>query len=98
MSGSKEDIVMAGEVFYTTKEERDTLCAAAHARGERLLHDDFNIGPDGEHRLTFEVQKPDPLPTPAELRLQELRGKIGDTGKSPTLPEVVEYLRLERGL
>ena len=42
-------------VFYTTSGQRAAFIAQAEAAGETMIHDDFNVGPDGEHRLTFDT-------------------------------------------
>lgn len=44
--------------FYTTKEERQTLIEAHKDLAFWVLHDDFNVGPRGENRITFtDVEK-----------------------------------------
>lgn len=40
-------------VFYTTPDERKEAVDEQKARKWTMLHDDFNQGPNGEHRLTF---------------------------------------------
>ena len=62
--------------LYTTKEQRLTIIAAAEALGETMQHDDFNVGPNGENRLTFDVLPPR-VTTRGELRLRELYVKLG---------------------
>ena len=51
------------EFFYRSKNERDAIIAKQEALGQTMLHDDFSVGPNGEHRLTFEARN-DPLPPP----------------------------------
>ena len=84
------------EVLYVTKQERTEALLAAHDLGERMLHDDFGVGPEGEDRLTFEKQKPAPPLSIEAVRLNELWGKLADPDGSMELSEVVEMLRLER--
>lgn len=63
------------KVFYTTNEERQALIDAAEARKETMLHDDFEVGPNGENRLTFgDVPEPVISPRPVDrLALIETR-------------------------
>ena len=83
------------EFFYTTGSERQTLITERENLGETMLSDDFNVDPRGENRLTFGII-PDPVPTPDEVRLTELHGRL--KAQTMTLPEIIEMLKLERGL
>lgn len=88
------------EVLYTTKQQRTDALDEAKTLNEVLLHDDFDVGPSGENRLTF-IPYIEPVPSPDELRQEELRGKLAGTKTNPnamTLNEMKEMLRLERGL
>lgn len=77
--------------FYTTPAERATLIAEAAANGERTIHDDFNVGPNSENRLTFEAPGPPPAPTAREVELAALKGRMVAV---PTPVEIARYLVL----
>ena len=82
------------DIFYTTKSERRTAIVEAESQGLTMLHDDFNRGPKGEHRLTFEARVDAPDPT--VIRRKELLAKLAND--TATLSNVKELMRLERGL
>lgn len=42
--------------FYILPQEKQALIREAKQNGYRLIHDDFNVGPEGENQLTFEFQ------------------------------------------
>ena len=78
-------------VLYTTDDQRKDYVKQAEDAGETMLHDDFDVGPSGEHQLTFD-KIPDLPPTADEIRLEELRGKRRE--RSMTLQDIMEYLDL----
>ena len=77
---------------YTTHEERTALVAEAEAAGETMRHDEFAVGPEGQHRLTFHVAPIEPS-DPAVVRLKITGAAITDG--TAGLAEVVEFLRLQ---
>jgi len=68
-------------VFYTTQQEKRQALGLANSRGKRMVHDDHNVGPEGEHRLTFgeppgkSPDPPDP-PDPILLRLDAIEARL----------------------
>lgn len=80
------------QVFYETEDQRRAYLKQATAKDEVLLHDDFNVGPDGENRLTFEDAEPVVVVAPTELAL--LRRRIIDAPQSIQLVDIVRYVGL----
>jgi len=78
--------------YYTTDVERKNLIIAAESRQLTMLHDDFNVGPDGANRLTFDVVEI--LEDTDRIRQKELvtKLKIEDL----TIAELNELIRLDR--
>lgn len=81
---------MARQVFYTSREERQAA-KDGMARNEYIRHDDYNVGPNGENRLTIEIYTPIP-PDPAELRRQALKAIFA--ARSATIGDIQEALEL----
>lgn len=77
--------------FYKTEEEREAYLVNATVRGETMIHDDFNIGPEGTHRLTFDV-KPDP-PQRERTVFDALRDRFRQSPGDLSTRDVVEYIR-----
>lgn len=79
------------EVLYRTGAERGAAIAANQGAGLVLVHDDFNVGPDGENRLTFtdtDTRTAPPVPA-RRARIRQLR----DQG-TRTATELDELVRL----
>ena len=71
------------QVLYTTESERNMLITNAEDRGETMIHDDFDVGPNGEHRLTFDTLPASPSQTERDIilaRLQNFDSAIADIG------------------
>lgn len=75
------------EVFYTTPAERAVIVADQESQGLTMLHDDFNVGPNGANRLTFEVFVAPP-PTQQELDRQARRDRIRQLRDQALLTEL----------
>lgn len=84
-------------VEYDTLEERLQAVEDAEAQGHVMRHDDFDVGVEKSHRLTFENDPPGPLPPTAEeidfLAIQAKAHAVG--GPGVTLPEVIEVLKFK---
>lgn len=82
-------------VLYVADDDRLKYIAEANAQGERMLHDDFAVGPEGQHRLTFE-KSPEPIPDSNFAAKKALLDKL--TRGTLTLDETSNLMRMERGL
>ena len=80
-------------VLYRTDEELRAALEEAHSRGETQIHDDHNVGDDGENRLILDRIE-DVAIDPEQIRLSELQEKLYD--RDLTSVEINEMLRLER--
>ena len=85
---------METKLYYITADERARFIAASEAKGLTMLHDDFNVGPSGEHCLTFAAVVA--TVNPKTARLKVLLSKVADD--TATLAELRELIRLERNL
>ena len=70
-------------VFYTTDEEKQAALILANSQDKRMVHDDHNVGPNGEHRLTLDASlnnsrefSPDPL----LMRLEVIEARLAALG------------------
>ena len=71
-------------VLYNTLEERLSIAsrdmalrthADAILPGERVIHDDLSVGPNGENQLTIDIDGPS-KPSPGNVLLLDLRQRI----------------------
>lgn len=74
---------MTTTALYRTPSERARAVAAAQAEGRSTLHDDFNVGPNGENRLTFVVKTPDPVSAGKRAALDRLTAYLGAAPSTP---------------
>ena len=85
-------------VEYVTQEEKRLAIEAAEANNETMIHDDFNVGMNGENLLTFDTH-PNLIPIPLtaeQVRKNELVALL--SSDRITFEELKELLRIERGL
>lgn len=85
-------------VTFTNGADAARLISEAEVAGERRKHLDYNdfaLGINGGGTLTFETPVPT-VPTPGQVRLDELRGKL--SVRTMTLVEIIDYLALKENL
>lgn len=81
--------------LYITDAGRARAIERAESWGETMLHDDFGVGPNGEHQLTFIYRVKVP-PTPEALAHRARVEALG--ARTIGLPDLIELLAHERGI